>query len=295
VIDRALGLYDQWRDEDGLVADQHGKGMWNFIDWGYPIAGVELDGKTAALNMLIAAAFKQAGELHEAVGNDERASELKLRSVETVNAIRKKFRLEQEGHFFDCTEPGNGRRTFSQVPHAVGVYFDLLDETEREEALDVLLDDAAVRAEYGYQLFVLDSLVRGGRAAQALEIIHQLWGHMAAAGAPTFWEVADGRSSMTGCGSLCHAFSCAPMYFLQTTLLGVRPLQPGFSEFSLCPEGLGVLWAKGDVGTPHGLIHVEWTTEKNGRLCVTVQVPEGTTAVLADDRRLGSGCHRFDV
>ena len=295
VVDRALDLYDAWREEDGLVADRQEDGMWNFIDWGYPIAGVQLGGKTAALNMLIAAAFRQAADLHAAAGDGGRADALRRGSREIVAAVRERFWLRDERHFYDCTEPGDGRRTFSQIPHAVGAYFDLLEDAERDMVLDALLDPEAVRAEYGYQLFVLDALVRGGRAAQALEIVRMLWGHMANAGSPTFWEVADGRSSMAGCGSLCHAFSCSPMYFAQTALLGVRPLKPGFEQFLLDPRGAGVAWARGKVPTPHGQISVERTVAEDESITVDVCIPEGTVAVLPDGRRLTAGEQRVTI
>ena len=295
VVDKALRVYAAWQDEDGLVPDQEDPGMWNFIDWGYDISGVQLGGKTAALNMLIAAAFKRAAALHEVVGDAGRAEEFRRKSREFVTAIHRRFWMAAERRLYDCTDPKDGRRTFSQIPHALGVYFGLFDAEQRDAALDVLLDPGAVRAEYGYQLFVLEALARHGRAAQALRIIHERWGHMVEADSPTLWEVADGRSSMTGCGSLCHGFSCAPMYFMQTTLLGVRPLKPGFEEFSLAPQSLGVLWAQGHVPTPHGRIHVAWSAHEDGSLLADVEVPEGTTALLSDGRRFGAGEHRVKI
>ena len=290
VIDKALSVYQGWTEEDGLVADRHDPGMWNFIDWGYDISGVQLDGKVAALNMLIAGAYKLAAGLHEAAGNSERAEEYRGRVGEITAAIKKCFWLEEEQHFYDCTAPLNNKRSFSQVPHGVGLYYELLDDKLREGALNVLLDPGAIRAEFGYQLFVIDALVRNGRAQEGLKIIHDLWPHMIQpGGSPTLWEVVDGRDAFGGCGSLCHAFSCLPMFFMQTALLGVRPLKPGFEEFSLVPQSLGVLRAKGHIPTPHGAIYVAWSLQDDGSLDVDVSIPDQTTAVLADGRRLEAG------
>ncbi len=301
VVDKALSVYAGWADEDGLVADPHDEGMlnfdegmWNFIDWGYDISGAQLDGKVAALNMLIAGAYKLAAGLHEAAGNAEHTKEYKGKVSVITAAIKKCFWLEDEQHFYDCTAPRDNRRTFSQVPHGVGMYYELLDNELHEGALNALLDPGAIRAEFGYQLFVIDALVRNGRAQDGLKIIRELWPHMIAE-SPTLWEVADGRGAFGGCGSLCHAFSCLPMFFMQTALLGVRPLKPGFEEFSLVPQSLGVLWAKGHVPTPHGAIYVAWSLKDDGSLNVNVNIPDQTTGVLADGRRLAAGQHQITI
>lgn len=67
----------------------------------------------------------------------------------------------------------------------------------------------------------LDALVAVGRRDQALEELVRYWGGMADAGADTFWELydpADPDASPYGgaaVNSYCHAWSCAPAYFLR--------------------------------------------------------------------------------
>ncbi len=204
--------------------------------------------------------------------------------------------LPEERRLLDCTEPGDGRRTFSQIPHALGLYYDLLPAEHREGALESLVDPEVVRAELGYQYFVLASLARAGRGGRALAVLREIWGGMVAADTPTLWEVVDGRSSMSGCGSLCHAYACAPLPILQSTVLGVSPLRPGFAEFRFAPRSLGVRWAEGRVPTPHGAVEVSWSQrESDGPLAATIVVPEGTVAVYADGRRLEPGTHGLQI
>ena len=68
----------------------------------------------------------------------------------------------------------------------------------------------------------LDALIALGRREQALQELVRYWGGMADAGADTFWEIYDpedpdatpyGDTIIT---SYCHAWSCAPAYFLRT-------------------------------------------------------------------------------
>lgn len=67
----------------------------------------------------------------------------------------------------------------------------------------------------------LDALIAVNRREQALQELVRYWGGMAEAGADTFWEIYDpedpdatpyGDTIVT---SYCHAWSCAPAYFLR--------------------------------------------------------------------------------
>ena len=101
---------------------------------------------------------------------------------------------------------------------------------------------------------------------------------------------------MSGCGSLCHAYACAPLPVLQRAVLGVAPLAPGFTEFRFAPQGLGVRWAEGRVPTPHGPVEVTWSQPESGApLAATLVVPEGTTALCPDGGRLAPGRHDLQI
>jgi hypothetical protein len=265
--------------------------MWNFIDWGYSADTAAPDGKTAILNVLIAAALKRAAGLHEAAGNPERAEGLRRLSRSTMAAVTRKFWMPKRARFNDSTDPFQGRHTVSQHPHGVALFFGLLDKAQEQGALDALTDPSVVPAELYFQHFGINSLAHAGRAQQAMDLIRRLWGAMIEQDSPTVWETVRGRDAFSGCGSLCHGFACTPLYFMHNTLLGVQALKPGFAEFRLAPQGLGLLWAKGNVPTPHGVIRVNWARQADQALVIDVDVPDGATAILPDSRRLGPGRH----
>ena len=105
VADAALGWFDSLRDADLLVPDQ--TDQWNFIDWGYDTAGIQLGGKTAVLNMLVAAVCREAARLHEAAGDPARAQHLEARSRETVAALLKAlWRLRGSAASSTAPSPG---------------------------------------------------------------------------------------------------------------------------------------------------------------------------------------------
>jgi alpha-L-rhamnosidase len=292
----ALHLYDQWRDEDGLVPNQ--PGMWNFIDWGYGSAmlppGKALPGKTAALNMAIAAAYQRAAFLERAVGEDRRAEAYAARSRDTVSALAKVLWDNEKGRYRDCTVP-EGSGTASQHPLAIGLAFDLLDEPQRSRALANLLHPELIQAELYFQHYVLQSLMRHGRATDALRVVRQLWGPMVAAGSDTVWESKLGPKAWDGAGSLCHAFSCGPLHAMQAGILGVWPLQPGFREFAWRPQPGDLATAEGDVPTPLGNIRTGWRRMGRDKLKAEITVPQGARAVLASGEALEAGTHSLEV
>ena len=289
-LEKGLSIYDTWRDGDGLVPDQ--PEMWNFIDWGYSEAGVELGGKTAPLNMLIASAYKRAAALERAVDNGARAEEYLEKSRDAVRSLNARLWDEARGFYIDCTEPV-GPRTSSQIPLAVGLHFDVLEEPQRSAAAANLLHPDLVRAELYFQHYVIQALAMHGRVTDAMGVMRARWREMIEAGSDTIWETSRGRKSFTGCGSLCHGFACAPLYFMQSVLLGVQPLKPGFEDFALAPQSADLNSAWGSVPTPHGPIRAKWERKPAENMILNVEVPEGTRAVLGDGRSLPPGRHEL--
>ncbi len=287
-VEKALAWYDLRRDTDGLVPDQ--PDMWNFTDWGYSRVGVNLAGKTAVLNVLIAAGYRQAATLADAAGKPELARAWQERSRAAMRAVNAVLWDEARGHYRDCTQP-EGAPTASQHPLAIGLAFGLFDEPQRSRAAARLLDADLIPAELYFQHFVLQALAAQDRVADGLRVINRLWGGMIERDADTIWESCDGRAAFQNYGSLCHAFACAPLRFLQEAVLGVRPLRPGFAEFSLNPQPAGLLGAWGIVPTPQGLIRIKWTQTPGAPLKLEAEVPAETIACMADGRRLAAGRH----
>ena len=201
---------------------------------------------------------------------------------------------EARGWYIDATEPEK-LPTNSQHPLALGLYFDVLEEPQKSAAIGNLLSHELIWCEYYFQQFVLKALADNGRADDAMTVVRSLWAPVVKANSYTVWEARAGRRSMGNCGSLCHAFSCAPLYFLQAVVLGIRPIKPGFEEFTLTPQltDLGSAW--GSIPTPHGLIRMKAERKDDGSTTVDVDVPEGTQAVTKKGETFGAGQHRVDL
>ena len=302
VAERALSLYEIWAGPDDLIPNQ--PGMWNFIEWNSPGVrdewnwpGKQTDGAprppgtTAILNVMIAAGFKAAAALYEAVGNAEKSAAMKKKSRLLMDAVIERFWVHSQGRFCVGTEYAE---SFSQHPHAFALHYGLLDEPYRQAAVEALLDPSLIPTDFYFQHFVINALSACGKESEALASMRRSWHENVVSDSPTIWESITGKLKYgVGLGALCHSFSCTPLYFLQATILGVRPLKPGFEEFALDPNSLGLESCSGTVPTPHGLIRIEWKQEPDGLLRLKVVVPSGTTGILPDGRRLAPGNHEI--
>ena len=130
-----------------------------------------------------------------------------------------------------------------------------------------------VRANTFYSHFVYRALCRAGRFDHALALMRAHYGRMLARGATTLWE------SFEPTASLCHGFSATPVYQLSTEVLGVFPLEPGFTRFRVSPQLADLAYARGVFPTVRGDVRVAWEHRGDG-IELEIGVPDGTRAQL---------------
>jgi hypothetical protein len=122
-----------------------------------------------------------------------------------------------------------------------------------------------------------------GLDSSAVDLIRREWGYMAAHGPKTtMWETIGpyGGGPVDRHPSYDSGWSSGAAPALTEYVLGVTPESPGFSGVHLAPHPADVAWAKGDVPTPHGPIHVSWRYGAEGDFIETVRTPvPGTITV----------------
>jgi hypothetical protein len=139
------------------------------------------------------------------------------------------------------------------------------------EELD--LERGVVLANTFYSHFVYRALCKAGRFDLVLRLMRERYGPMLARGATTLWE------SFEPTASLCHGFSATPVYQLSTEVLGVVPLEPGFTRVRVAPQPVDLAWARGVVPTVRGDIEVAWERLR-AELEVHLTLPDGTSALV---------------
>jgi alpha-L-rhamnosidase len=136
--------------------------------------------------------------------------------------------------------------------------------------------------------FALWALARSGSPTNAVDSVRELWGQMLDHGANTFWEdFVDGGSDHAMYGrpfgrSLCHAWSSGPAFLLPVTLLGIEPVDDGWTQIRVAPQLGDVAWASAVVPTPHGVVEIAADHERS-----VLTVPDGITVVIDNHRYAG--------
>lgn len=250
-----LNDYKEFTDETGLVPEH--PAWWNFIDLAYVNSKADLKGHTAVLNALIAAAWRcvaRMGDVEEAERN----------AASVCDAMKKHLWNDSLKMFRDSDVPRHGFDLYSSHPAAILLCYDLMPELS--EALTAqLYGEGVLQPEPYYQRFTIEAALKTGQLEKCDKEIRRIWGKMVDSDSPTVWELAQfgPLPDSNTANSCCHAFSAAPMWYCRRVLAGIRPVAPGYKEFTCQPV------YKGDFHciqpTPYGNIEA---IQKDGNLTV---------------------------
>jgi hypothetical protein len=294
-IFRIIDAFDEWIDERGMITPP--EKLWNFFDWSFGMTGISLDGKnTSLLNYLYVTAIDTALELADFAGITVNAAKYRAAAVKTAEAANRFFFKPGEGRLADWLTPGGKpSKHSSQLAHAIALLSGKIPETWRKGYESALNDDNILIPELYLSYFVFRAMRLCDMEEAALERIRKYWGPIIESGSPAIWEAmvhGKGKKAFGESGSLCHGFATAPVDFMQSAILGVEPLKPGFSEFRVAPAACGLRFAKGRIPTPSGNISIHWQARDN-ELFVELKVPPKTKALCDDGRIFTPGKHLF--
>ena len=128
-----------------------------------------------------------------------------------------------------------------------------------------------------FMYFALQTLYKYGYDRLALDTQRRAWGEFLDSGLTTCLETF--KKGNTWARSIAHAWSASPAQFMVQEVLGIRPVKPGFAEFTVNPKTDGLDFASGSVPTPCGRIEVQWHKDADGKLNLTCRAPEGCKRV----------------
>ncbi len=311
-IQRALAWFERQLGPHDLVADLP---YWHFHDW----AALGRHGEAATLNAVLVGALRAAARLANAIESRRAAQRYERLAERIAAALNARHWDGERGVYVDIVDPPTGARDrrVSQHANAAMILWGIAPRQRWASMIEWITDPArivftaappivphgepfdpethVVLANTFFSHFVYRALCHAGRFDLVLAQMRQRYGHMLERGATTLWE------SFEPTASLCHGFSATPVYQLSTEVLGVYPLEPGFTRFRLCPQPADLDCAHGVFPTVRGDIHVTWQRERDG-LAVEVKVPRGTTAEVeapagyhleGDNSHLQPGGHRI--
>jgi len=197
--------------ETGIVEDSDALG-WCFVDWNLAL------NKQASAHGIFLYCLQAAIEIAEALG--ETSEQKKL--TEVYENAKKDALRELWDDTRECFVSGAEKQVSiaSQVWLILGGAIDGRDASELLARLEEGEDKVDMVTPYMYHNYI-DALMKIHEEEKALQKLEEYWGGMEALGADTFWELynpANPNESPYGgtvVNSYCHAWSCAPAYFLR--------------------------------------------------------------------------------
>jgi hypothetical protein len=183
-----------------------------------------------------------------------------------------------------------------KLVESLALLTDMLDPAIEARVRKDLPENNAMLPELYMMHFYFQALAKIGRHDEINRLILTYWGPMLETDCPTIWEAnvyQSAKKAYGNAGSLCHAFSLAPIACMQQYILGIEPITDGFKTFSFTPVPGDLQTASGSVLSPYGRIEVEWIA-KDQTIQAKITVPEKTSSRLADGRILAAGSHEIE-
>jgi len=271
--------------KDGLVGERWPS--WRFVDW----SAMDDGGVSAAINAIYLVMHRKAAELARILQRPGEAEKLEARRLLLAEAYRAAFWDSREGLFADSVRDGKRGEVRSQLSNALAIWANVSTDDEARSIIKRITDPALLLpvtpGDYrntpeftpatggivpigtpALATVLVRALFQFGKDNEALDYLVRSWTPLLGNG--SFGE----HFGMDSHSSMCHGWSASPVMLLPRYVLGIRPLEPGWSVVSITPHTGDLEWAEGSVPTPHGEIQIRWS-RVDGNLRIEKQLPAG--------------------
>ena len=278
ILDKALSEPVPGRPK--LYHPGNGKRIWNFCEWNGRLSRLETHPQ-APYNIYLYETLNSAAKLNEALGNAERADQLRREAEELGKAAEAAFYNPERGFYEVCPGLDPKEEGYEHL-QAVMLANGLVPAEKRGRLLDLLRSGTLRGIDLSALYYLTAALLKQGPDGRRLLVdsLRKILEPVVLSGATSLWETRHGGDDFDYAGSLCHGWSAVMPYFCRHVLLGVTPLEPGFRKFEVRPCAADLTHAAGTVPTPHGFIQVEWRKCGSG-LKVEVRHPAALECIPA--------------
>lgn len=308
--ERIVRWFDQFDNQaTGLPTDVYG---WALIDW----AWVPTNGASSVLIALLGRACRDLAEMSEFVGDGGRADRARRRHAQ-LRAAFELFWDPQRRRYADTLVDGERGPTASVHAQAAAVAAGFVPDDRHERIVELLSDTSnhvhatlshpegdpgmdggsvlpgaemmlpslpepwwdtetqMVMAQPFFRYVVHDALAELGRSDLIIESMRD-WSHLldrcGTSLGETFWS-----------GSLAQGWSSTPVRDLVSRIVGITPVEPGYTVVGVDPA-LGPLeWAEATVPTPLGEVTV--------RVDADTIVVDSPAPLVVEGEKLAAGSH----
>lgn len=278
---RVKPLDEEFRRSIGF----RGRNMRDIVDW--PQSGAaglekqsagEADGfvltdYNAAVNALWCHVLSVTADIAAALGQDPDESFFRAEAASAVRAFNDNFYDEAAGTYRDGLDTDHHSLHASMYALAFG----LVPQDRIASVTRFVKSRGMACSVYGAQ-FLLDALYEAGEAEYASSLINsqalRSWYNMLRLGSTMTLEAWDPAFKPNLDWN--HAWGAAPANIIPRRLMGLEPLEPGFSRMRIRPQPGLVSSAEAVIPTVKGPVGISFKTE--GGFCVDVDIPSGTEA-----------------
>jgi alpha-L-rhamnosidase len=271
------------RRPDGLFVGQEKGVPRDIVDW--PACerdGYDMQHDVKAVTTAFHAMSLQAmSMIARATGRKAEADEFEALRDATARTLRERLFDEDAGCYVDGLDPATGQRSRHSSLHAnmLPLAFGLVPEADVARVADFVAGRGMACSVYGAQ-YLLDGLFDAGRDHEAVALLTATgdrgWLHMSRDVGSTItleaWDAAYKPNLDWN-----HAWGAVPANVIPRKLMGIEPLEPGFSRIRVRPRLGGLDWATIRHPCPKGPIDLEIKAPK-GRWEATLDLPDGVVA-----------------
>lgn len=181
---------------------------------------------------------------------------------------------------------GEGSHHASLHSNMFMLAFGLVPEEYQQSVVSFVKSRGMACSVYGSQ-FLLEALYLSGEDKYALELMtaqhDRGWWNMIQSGSTITWEAWDLKYKNNLDWN--HAWGTAPANIVARFLLGVRPLEPGFSRVLIQPQPGSLEQVTGIVPTIRGSIEISLVNRQAEPFELRINIPSNMTAKVGVPRR----------
>lgn len=239
---------------------------WDYVDWVRKWPGgvppMEADGSSAILDLQLLAAYQWAADLEHALGSKALASEYMAKAQTLAGVIRALYYDESRGLFADTPK----HESYSQHANAFAILTGVVKDDDAQRIAAKLIDDKSLTESTLYfRYYIHTALLEAGLGDRFLDLLGT-WRDALKLGLTTWPESPEPSRSDA------HAWSSHIAVDMFRTMLGIRPITPGFKSVRIQPY-LGKLnQLAGVMPHPAGEIAV-WLARRGNALEASVTLP----------------------
>jgi alpha-L-rhamnosidase len=278
-VHKLLKLFGSYVGETGLITEAPD---YMFMDW-VGVEGFNLHHPPAMIGMGYVTAFYykallDAQTMSRAIGQKARAGQYAGRAEAIRDAFNRQLWVQEKGLYRDGMSfvtkatpsewlpQDRDIVTYTPQVNALAVLYDIAPKARHAAIMDEVLKGAGNIQPY-FMHFVFEAMAQAaGFDANAVGQMRR-WDAMMA-------EHPSSLKEMWNSGDYSHAWGGSPGYQMSSKILGIMPMDAGFSNVCIRPQTCGLAWAKGLVPTPMGQVGVEWQRDSR-RLAMNISLPKG--------------------